>query len=109
MASCSRMPGQPGPSTTVIVPAGAGTASRFTSAWRTASRASCERPVAGDEFGERERPPPPAVALLAPAVLLDDDRDVEAHQRPHVGGQRAVAGGDQHHFVHGDARWPSPA
>src|SRR5579883_3132988 len=31
-ASCSRMPGQPGPSTTVIVPAGASTASRFTRA-----------------------------------------------------------------------------
>ena len=39
MASCSSTPGQPDPSTTVMVPAGAATASRFTSAWRTASRA----------------------------------------------------------------------
>ncbi len=36
MASCSRMPGQPGPSTTVMLPAGAGFDSRFTSAWLTA-------------------------------------------------------------------------
>jgi hypothetical protein len=33
-ASCSSTPGQPAPSTTGIVPAGASTASRFTSAWR---------------------------------------------------------------------------
>src|SRR5207244_3117677 len=38
-ASWSRMPGQPGPSTTVIVPAGAAIASRLVSAWRAASRA----------------------------------------------------------------------
>jgi hypothetical protein len=37
MASCSRMPGQPGPSTTVISPAGAGRASRLVSAALTAS------------------------------------------------------------------------
>ena len=34
MASCSRMPGQPGPSTTSISPAGAGLASRATRFWR---------------------------------------------------------------------------
>ena len=37
MASCSRMPGQPGPSTTVISPAGAGRDSRLVSAAFTAS------------------------------------------------------------------------
>ena len=37
MASCSRMPGQPLPSTTVISPAGAGTEDRLTSAERNAS------------------------------------------------------------------------
>jgi len=31
-------------------------------------------------------------APLAAAVLLDDDADVEAHQRPHVGGQAAIGG-----------------
>ena len=36
IASCSSTPGQPGPSTTVMVPAGAGRASRLTSAWSTA-------------------------------------------------------------------------
>src|SRR6266853_1580401 len=36
IASCRRMPGQPGPSTTVMVPAGAGRDSRLTSAWSTA-------------------------------------------------------------------------
>src|SRR5881394_2919302 len=40
-ASCSITPGQPGPSTTSISPAGAGTASRLTSAWRTASLTAC--------------------------------------------------------------------
>ena len=40
-ASCSSTPGHPGPSTTVMLPAGASVASRLTSAWRTASSAYC--------------------------------------------------------------------
>ena len=40
-ASCSITPGQPGPSTTSISPAGAGTASRLTSACRTAWSTAC--------------------------------------------------------------------
>ena len=40
IASWSRMPGHPGPSTTVIVPAGAATAPSFTRAWRAASFAN---------------------------------------------------------------------
>ena len=45
------------------------------------------------------------IALLAPAVLLDDHRYVHAHQRPHVGGDRAVARHHQHDFVRaGQAR-----
>src|SRR3979490_648899 len=63
MASCSRIPGQPGPSTTA-----------------TASAAA-------------------ALTLLAPAVLLDDDRDVDPYQGPDIRRQRAVAGRDQYHFV----------
>ena len=39
-------------------------------------------------------------ARLAPAVALDDHLHVQAHQRPHVAGQRAVAGGDQDELVH---------
>ncbi len=46
IASCSRMPGQPEPSTTSISPAGAGTLSRLTSAWRSAS-STAPRQTAG--------------------------------------------------------------
>ena len=46
MASCNRMPGQPGPSTTGISPAGAGSEPRLTKAWRRASSAAA-RQVAG--------------------------------------------------------------
>ena len=39
-------------------------------------------------------------ALLALAVpALDDDGHRHAHQRPHVGGQPAVAAGDENDFV----------
>ena len=41
IASCSRMPGQPGPSTTSMTPAGAGSERRLTVAMRSASRATC--------------------------------------------------------------------
>ena len=43
-ASCSSTPFQPGPSTTSISPAGQGTASRLTSAWRSAS-STCVLPL----------------------------------------------------------------
>ena len=39
-------------------------------------------------------------ALFAPLAILGDHRDVEPHQRTHVGGEGAVAGGHQDHFVH---------
>jgi hypothetical protein len=39
--------------------------------------------------------------LLAPAVALDDHRDVHAHERPHVGAERAVARGHEHGLVRG--------
>ena len=39
----------------------------------------------------------PKRARLAPAVLLDDDRDVEADQRAHVGGDEAVGADDLDH------------
>jgi hypothetical protein len=79
-ASCSRMPGQPGPSATSITPAGAGSARRLTSAMRSASRATpCQwpRPAA-------RQPDAPAAARrcrFAPAVLFDDHRDVEPRHR----------------------------
>ncbi len=40
-----------------------------------------------------------AEALLAPPVLLGDDRNVDAHQRPHVAGERAIARHHQDYFV----------
>ena len=58
--------------------------------------------VVRHQLGQRDASAGARVTLLATSVLLDDDRDVEAHQRPHVGGQMPVAVGDQHHFVHGD-------
>ena len=94
IASCSRMPGQPGPSTTSITPAGAGSAARLTAAMRSASRATaCQWsvPISG---ARPCRPPPPAEPELAPAVLLDDDRDVEPHHRPRLGEPRALGAQD---------------
>jgi hypothetical protein len=49
-----------------------------------------------------EAPAAAGEALLAAPVLLGDHRDVDPHQRPHVGGQRAVAGGHQDQLVHAD-------
>ena len=98
-ASCSSTPGQPAPSTTVMVPAGAGTASRLTCAVRTASFTSCAPALGRQELGVGEATAAAGVALLAAAVLLDDDADVEPHQRPHVAGERAVARHDQHDVV----------
>jgi hypothetical protein len=83
-------------------PAGASAASRFTRPMRTASRASPGR-------SHRRIPHPRQVAAaaatgeaaLAAAVLLDDHLHVEAHQRAHVGGQRAVGRHHQHRLVTG--------
>ena len=88
-ASCSSTPGQPGPSTTVITPAGAGRAFKLASAWSTALCAYSAR-RSSSKNDRPWRPPPPENALLAPAVFFDDDRDRELHQRPHVRGQHAV-------------------
>ncbi len=82
-------------------PAGAGTASRLISACRAASRAQRQRAVAGNQLRERVAAAGAAIALLAPAVLLDQHRDVEAHQGPDVRGELTVAGGDQDDFMHG--------
>ena len=68
------------------------------------------------EVGEAEAPAAAAGADLAPAVLFGDHRDRQAHQRPHVGRQRAVGARDQHHVVFareaghhlGDARIARP-
>ena len=59
-ASCSRIPGQPGASTTGIGPAGASTAERRVTAIRAASRAKCSGGFSSKKPGPM-RPPPPAV------------------------------------------------
>src|SRR5512145_858326 len=64
-ASCRRMPGQPGASTTGIGPAGASTAERRVTAIRAASRA----------------------ALAPHAVLARDDVHADREQRLHVLGE----------------------
>ncbi|MNN34544.1 hypothetical protein D3C81_1483530 [compost metagenome] len=49
-------------------------------------------------FGEKAVVGTPATALpaaLAAAVLLDDDTDVEAHQRAHIGSEAAIGCCDQ--------------
>ena len=61
--------------------------------------AEFERPVVGDELAQRMPAAHAGEAGLAAAVLLGDHRDVEAHQRAHIGGQRALAVGDEHHLV----------
>ncbi len=51
------------------------------------------------EVSQAETSAAAARADFTPAVLLGDHRDRQAHQRPHVGGQRAVGARHQHHVV----------
>ena len=98
MASCSRMPGQPGPSTTVISPAGAGP--RIEVGERRLDGlvdVFCDVRVV--EVGQAEAAAAAAEPIFAPAVLLGDHGDRQPHQRPHVGRQRAVGARHQHHVV----------
>src|ERR1044071_8645127 len=97
-ASCRSTPGQPGPSTTVIVPAGAGRASRLTSACDTACRAYSSSTASG-KVGWGGAPPPAAGAALAPSVRFRDHLHRQADQRADVGGERAVGARDEHHLV----------
>ena len=48
------------------------------------------------------------IAGLAPAVLLDDDLDVEPHQRPHVVGDEAVGADDVDHAPRAGEARPRP-
>ena len=86
----------------------AGAANRLEIDQRLAHRlaAMLERPIPAQQLVEAEASAAAAVALLAPAVLLDDHRDIDAHQRAHIGRQRAVARGDQDDLVHRGERWP---
>ena len=69
-ASCSRMPGQPGPSTTVISPAGAATASSIATASRAASRGEVLGRFLAEKEIQLDAPAAAGVAALRrPAIL----------------------------------------
>src|SRR5258708_527466 len=67
-----------------------------------AHRLACQfqGPILAHQFGQRVAATSAGVSLLTAPVLLGDHRHVHAHQRPYVGRQRAVAGGDEHDFVY---------
>ena len=71
---------------------------------RLAHRLARERDrfVGGHELRQRDAPTGARIALFAAAVLFDDHRNIETHQRTHVGREMPVAVGHQHDFVHGD-------
>ena len=81
-ASCSRTPGHPGPSTTVISPAGAGAASNCTMACRTASRAKCSGVFSVSKNSRPTRPPPPEYPRCGIAIAFArQHRYAQARQR----------------------------
>ena len=51
------------------------------------------------EIGQAKTATAAGRAHLTPALLLGDHGDGKTHQRPHVGSQRAIGAGDQHHVV----------
>lgn len=61
--------------------------------------AQCLTGIAHDPLlGEEAIVGTPAATLaaaLTAAILFDDDTDIEAHQRPHIGRQAAVSGCNQ--------------
>ena len=97
IASCSRTPGQPGPSTTCISPAGAATDSRLVSACASAMSIARFHSRVLEQTAVEIASAKPMIAGLAASVLLGDDLNSEAHQRPHVGGDEAVGTNDVDH------------
>ena len=96
-ASCSSTPGQPGPSTTGISPAGAATDVEVGQRLR---QRDVDRPVPRRlleqlviEIAAAEA----VIAGFAAAVLLGDDLDAEPDQRADVGRDEAVAADDVDH------------
>ena len=85
IASCSRMPGQPGPSTTSISPAGASRASSWMMAWRAASWAKCSGVFSVRKKSMPTRPPPPEAAFGGAFGRLGNADHAEAR---HAAGRR---------------------
>ena len=94
-ASWSRIPGQPGPRTTSISPAGAGTAPSCRIAPRAASRARCLRAFGADELVESGAPAAARRAFGGGCAVFGDDEDVEPAEGLGVAGECAVGGGDE--------------
>ena len=94
-ASCSRTPGQPGPSTTVIVPAGASTALQVAQRLIGGGAHPAQIAVVVGEKGELDAAAAAGGALLALAVLLGDAGDAEADERLDVADDDAGRGHHQ--------------
>src|ERR1035438_3241212 len=94
-ASWRRIPGQPGPRTTCISPAGAGTAPSWRMAPRAASLARLSGLLEPMNWSRPARPPGPRRALGGDGVFFGDDEDVEAAEGLGVAGECAVASGDE--------------
>ncbi len=104
IASCSSTPGQPGPSTTGISPAGAATEFEVD---QRLGESDVDRPVPSRFVEQPVVEIAAAKAMIAglpPAVLLGDDLDVEPDQRPDVGGDEAVGADDVDHPPAGGQR-----
>ena len=96
-ASCSRMPGQPGPSTTVVSPAGASTASSCTMACRAASRAKCSGVFSLQKKRQLDASAAARISALRRAAALPRQRrNAQPRHRLPVETQNAGAGGDHH-------------
>ena len=96
-ASCSSTPGQPGPSTTGISPAGAATDSRLVSACASAMSIARLHCASSNRLVVEIAAAEAVIAGLAAAVLLGDDLDAKPDQRADVGSDEAVGADDVDH------------
>src|ERR1700761_4115418 len=63
--------------------------------------AELQRAITRNQLRQGETAARAGIALLAPAILLNEHRYVETHERSDVRRQLALTRGDQHHFVYG--------
>ena len=97
IASCSRMPGQPGPSTTVIVPGGRVDGVEVDDAPGAPPRARSARRGRRASSREREAAAAAVRALLAHAVALGDAGDAQARRSGRTSPTSRPSGvADQH-------------
>ena len=108
-ASCSRIPGQPGPSTTSISPAGAATAPSCKIAPRAASCARCSGLFDPTNCSNPDLPPPPADPFVVTAPSLGDHEHIQPAKRLRVAGKRPVRRRNQNPPQLLAVTWPAPA